>query len=495
MIPGPATQLFSSITEKRDVTLPIDAAAELRRSQAELLRCQQELEQLSFYDRQTGLPNRNYFEDRLRTAVQVADRTDTRLALLHLNVDDFRRVNEAYGRDTGDLLIKELGHQLRHAVRDADFLAHAGGDEFLMIFERVTDVEVLASRVRDICEQATSGFLLDDHTIRIGATVGIALYPEDILSRDAAPGSEHAPSLELQRLAALALREARSTGDAVGFADPHLTAQATEQMSMMQALHNAIDARLFDVHYQTIHETGSLEIVGVEALVRWADPHLGPVGPDVFIPLAERMRRIAEIDQQVLDQVLTMLDSNRDNWPDDAYVTVNWSAQNFDSPDLLNHLIESLNRLDIPPAWIAVELTETSVLEGTDSTEHLARLRHHGVRVLLDDFGTGYSALRYLSTLPLSTLKIDRSFTNALGESPVDDAIMNSVVAMSASAGLQTVVEGVETDDQLEHLRQIGAPFVQGYLLSRPVPAEEVLRHIRNPEKRDAPAAPDAPDA
>ena len=434
-----------------------------RREQAE-----QEIRQLAYYDALTGLPNRRLLLDRLGHAMAGSERSQTHHALLLLDLDHFKKLNDTQGHDVGDRLLVEVARRLQGAVRGIDTVARLGGDEFALLIEGLDPDETAAAHQAELVAEKIHALLnqpyaLNDATQdhRSSPSIGMTL----LRGRDT-------PLDGLLKQADVALYQAKDAGrNAIRFFNPAMQAAIDARIAMENALRQALAQNQFLLHYQPQVDSQG-RYTGAEALVRWIDPVRGLVPPDQFIPLAEETGLIIDIGQWVLDTACAQLAQ----WAGEPahrhlQVSVNVSARQFHQPDFVERVRRSLRTSGADPTRLTLELTESIVVERVEEViERMEQLHLLGVHFSLDDFGIGYSSLSYLKRLPLDEVKIDRSFVRDLVDDSNDAAIVQAILAMSRTLGLRVVAEGVETVAQRDFLLLHGCPAFQGFLFGRPVP-------------------------
>jgi diguanylate cyclase (GGDEF)-like protein len=431
---------------------------------------------LAYFDGLTGLPNRESFQDRLQIELSRAAREGVRLAILFMDLDGFKTINDTLGHETGDLILREAADRLRKVIRVADVitrvglddadmqLARLGGDEFMALLSDIADPQEALVVARRIGEQMRSPFTIAERDLRLTASIGIALFPDD--GGDVATLLKHADT---------AMYYAKEQGrDNVQYYNPALTRRAVERMNMERDLRTALELGQFRVAYQPQLDTRSGRIESVEALIRWTHPQRGPIAPMDFIPLAESNGLIVPIGEQVL----RIACAAAAEWHRDGYavrVAVNLSAVQLRHPNLVQVVIDSLARSGLAPEFLELEMTETAFLEDSASSlATLRALRATGLRLALDDFGTGFSSMSYLQRMPLNTIKIDQSFVKRL---PMDNdsvSIVRAIVSMAKSLGLEITAEGVETAEQAKMLTDMQCEILQGWYIGRPAPATEI---------------------
>jgi diguanylate cyclase (GGDEF)-like protein/PAS domain S-box-containing protein len=416
------------------------------------------------HDLLTGLPNRALFANLLDHEILEMERLRKRLAVLFLDVDQFKNINDSFGHSAGDRLIQHIGAELKNSIREFDTVARIGGDEFTLLLPLINRPED-ASRIADkVMQTFNKPFIIDHHEIRLTASIGICLYPED--GRDAGV---------LLKNADIALHFAKDQGrDNYQFYNSSISHRTLERVIFENRLRQAVEREEMVVHYQPQRNIKTGKITGAEALVRWNHPDLGMLKPARFIPLAEETGLIIEIDQWVLRTVCKQLKAWEAAGHALPFVTTNLSARQFQQTALAGIIGEILENTALRPENLGIEITETLAMRDTELTSrNLSQLNAMGVKLLIDDFGTGYSSLSYLKKLPIHKLKIDKSFIADLAKDRDDQAITNAIVAMAHILKLKVVAEGVETKGQETLLESQGCDEMQGFLFSRPVPAGE----------------------
>jgi diguanylate cyclase (GGDEF)-like protein/PAS domain S-box-containing protein len=440
-------------------------------------RAEADLVRRATHDPLTDLPNRRTFTERLDHAIQMARRSNTQLAVVFLDLDRFKVINDTLGHGAGDALLRVVARRLTLALRSDDTIARLGGDEFTMILPAVRNVDngtVVAQKLLSAFEDP---FMLEGQEVQIGASLGISLFPGD--GEDSATLLRHADD---------AKRRAKRGGrNQYQFYRSEMTQVAHGQLQLERDLRRALEGEQFELHYQPQFALGSGMLVGVEALLRWRHPERGFVPPSQFIPIAEESGLIVPIGNWVLHEACAQLA----RWRRDAglrvRMAVNVSTLQFERQDLLETVRGALeHHPELEARFLELELTESLVMRDvTGSATQLRALRELGVQVAVDDFGTGYSSLAYLQRLPIDRLKIDRAFINDLGGSPFDAApLVQAIIALAHTLGMEVVAEGIETEAQVDTLQRLRCEIGQGYLLGRPVPADQLLERLREGEHR-----------
>ncbi|RYY18025.1 MAG: EAL domain-containing protein [Alphaproteobacteria bacterium] len=409
----------------------------------------------------TRLPNRLLLRERLAEALARLDRNGEACALLLIDLDRFKPVNDTLGHPIGDALLEKVADRLRSTVRATDTVARIGGDEFVILQAGVrdaADTQALARRLVDLIGRT---YMIDGHLLTIGASVGVAFAPADGESAD-----------KLLKNADLALYRAKLDGRGTyRFFEPEMDARMQARRRLELDLRQALARREFQLHYQPQLQLDGDKLIGCEALIRWRHPERGMVPPLDFIPLAEEIGLIVPIGEWVIRQACR----EAVTWPAQMSVAVNVSPAQFKSDRLVETIISALASSGLSAKRLEVEITEGVLLQESEKTlQTLHRLRELGVRISMDDFGTGYSSLSYLRSFPFDKIKIDRSFVKDLSDSPDGHAIIRAIAGLGKSLGMTTVAEGVETMEQMQRIRDEGCTDVQGYLVSKPIPADDL---------------------
>ena len=424
---------------------------------------EQELRYMANYDHLTGLPNRTLLLDRIEHAMTVVQRHKSEMALLFIDLDRFKQVNDSLGHDYGDMLLKVVTERLKNALRTEDTIARLGGDEFVVLIENYEQMKDVARIAQSIIDCLAQPFTLIEHIVTIGASIGIAIYP---FNAD--------DSAELLRSADIAMYHAKQNGrNHFQFFTVQMNEQVAERVKQETRLKFALAESQFVNYYQPIVDAQNEKSVGVELLLRWPTKD-GMISPIQFIPMAEELGLIGEMTVKSLTKGLEHVKAWRQIVPD-FYLSLNVSAVHFNDKELIRQIRCLLEKFDLPARALKIEITESALIKEPDKvTETMNELNQMGIELALDDFGTGYSSLGYLKQLPLDIIKVDRSFTAGIGEDPTDQAIVDATLVLANSLNKRCIAEGVETQLQLDYLTNLGCRYIQGYLFSKPVPAQDI---------------------
>ncbi|WP_116828325.1 putative bifunctional diguanylate cyclase/phosphodiesterase [Pseudomonas syringae] len=444
-----------------------------------------ELTHLALHDNLTGLPNRALLTERIDQAMKRATEKGGCFALMFMDLDGFKPVNDAFGHHTGDLLLRQVALRLRNSLHRRDTLARVGGDEFVLLVELQHPEDALAV-ARQQVNEVGNPFIIGEHQLQISLSIGICVYPGN-------GSTQH----ELLINADAAMYHTKAAGkNGYSFFDVSMNSNARNQLQMSQDLHKAIKHRQFCIYYQPKFDAMTGLPVGAEALLRWNHPEQGVLGPDLFISMAEKTGLIIQIGEWVLDEACRQMRE----WYTQGYshwrIAVNLSALQFCHAGLVTAVADTLARHQLPANCLTLEITETTAMHDADaSLAVLRRLSEMGVDLSIDDFGTGYSSLMYLKRLPANEIKIDRGFVRDLEHDTDDAAIVSAIVAVGQALNLRIVAEGVETAVQQRFLTHLGCHSLQGFLLGYPLPAEQFLEEIRAAEAKAAVEASDTGQA
>lgn len=437
-----------------DITKSVEAAAEIKH--------------LAFYDSLTGLPNRRLLHDRLKQALASSARSAQQGAVLFMDLDNFKNLNDTLGHNIGDLLLQQVAQRLETCVREGDTVARLGGDEFVVILEDLSQqaieaaahIEVIANKILAIFREP---FQLGVHEYHCTASIGASIFSDHDYTQD-----------ELLKQADIAMYQAKTSGrNVLRFFDAEMQDAINVRVALERELRTALAENQFELYYQP-QVDHSYQVIGAEVLIRWKHPQRGLVSPAEFIPLAEENGLILPIGQWVLETAYAQLKTWRqDTLSRDLALSVNVSAKQFRQADFAAQVQAGIQRYGINPLLLKLELTESMLLADINGTiATMKALKEIGVQFSLDDFGTGYSSLQYLKRLPLDQLKIDQAFVRDIVTDSNDRAIVRTIIAMAQSLNFSVIAEGVETEEQRELLLNRGCPYYQGYLFSKPLPVE-----------------------
>ncbi len=418
------------------------------------------------YDSLTNLPNRFLALDRLNLMIRESRRNNSKLAVLFLDLDGFKRINDSMGHDAGDRLLVMVAQRLSALIREIDSVCRLGGDEFIILLNKIDKISDAQLVAEHLLSQFKNFFTLDERELVITISIGIASYPEDGSSSD-----------ELLRNADTAMYRAKEMGrNTYQNYTPSMNKDISHRLAIEEQLHAALSREEFSVLYQPLIDLKTHMIIGVEALLRWHSSVLGPISPEDFIPIAEQSSSIDKIGQYVLSEAIAWTTKWRAISNQGFSTAVNLSPTQFRNPKLGTMISELLKKHNLPASALEVEITEGVLLSGyPDLDETINTFKNLGIGISMDDFGTGYSSLSYLRSYPFDTLKIDRSFINDISVDKADRELINAAISMGHGLGLKVIAEGIETEDQLSHLIQLGCDIGQGYLFSKPVTGEEIF--------------------
>jgi diguanylate cyclase (GGDEF)-like protein/PAS domain S-box-containing protein len=459
---GRVLPLLQTISEVRDAERRLTHYISVMTDISSIKETQSRLDFLAHHDALTELPNRLLFSDRLTHVIERADREESAVGLLFIDLDRFKNINDSLGHQIGDLLLIEAARRLKALVRRSDTLARLGGDEFVVLMESQVTPVAAAGLADKMVEAFRQPFVINGVALHIGCSIGITLYPED--GHDA---------VTLLKNADAAMYRAKEDGRDGHVRFSAALSEATRcKIALENALRTAVRDGGFELQYQPIMDIRRGRVIAGEALVRWPQGPAGAHTPDAFIPLAEETRLIVPLGEWILREAL----ANMRAWHADGlgldYVSVNISAVQLAQPDFPERVIALLHESGVPGHQLQIELTENVLMRDIERCAWvLARLREHGIRVAIDDFGTGYSSLSYLKRLPIDNLKIDRSFVRDIPGDANDCAIAAAVIGLARTLGLDAIAEGIETREQQDYLARIGCDKVQGFLYARPSPA------------------------
>ena len=431
----------------------------------ERLKAEEQILHQAHFDSLTDLPNRFLSLDRLSHLLIDAQRKNELVAVLFIDLDDFKKVNDSLGHEAGDKLLVEASERLLSVVRSSDTVGRLGGDEYIVLLPELNNASDALPVVDNLISQFREAFKIDGHELILTSSVGIAIYPGD--GEDAS---------ELLRNADSAMYHAKELGrNAYSFYTEAMNQEVSRRLALEEQMHGALDRSEFRVVYQPQVDIASGKIIGAEALLRWVNPVLGEILPEEFIPVAEQTGLIIPLGQFVLTVALGLTSRWQTCCVSGFRISINLSPRQFRDPNLVQFIGDAIQKSGVSVDSLELEITEGVLMSGhTYIDEALTALNQLGVKIAMDDFGTGYSSMSYLRSYPFDTLKIDRSFVRDISVDTADKELVNATIVMAHALGLEVVAEGVETSEQLAHLAQQKCEFAQGYLFSRPVTSRKL---------------------
>ncbi len=429
---------------------------------------EQKIYRMAFYDELTGLSNRAHFHEQLKTQIALATRGSKKFAVVFIDLDDFKDVNDTYGHEVGDNYLRQFAKYIKSSVRSTDITARLGGDEFCIVLHGVKDRNEVA-RIIDVCMKFTRQTVeIGNHRIQPQMSVGISLFPEDGMDEDA-----------LVKSADMAMYSVKQNGKhGYRFFEPEMISETADRVKLEASLRVAIDNNQFELWYQPKVSLVDYRLSGVEALIRWRHPEKGIISPDVFITTAERVGMINEIGDWVLETACLQLSK----WCREGLelqMAINISGDHFTDDAFCSTVVRAIEKYDLRPGDLEIEITESMTRDPVQHSQICEKLRKAGIRIAIDDFGTGYSSLSVLDKLEVDTLKIDRSFIMGLPDDKTSILLVQAIMELSLGLGYDVVAEGVETEEQVQFLKALDCPYIQGYYFSRPVMAEDIPDLIR----------------
>ena len=449
----------------RDITELKKTQHDLERSLKKLQEQQEQLEFQAQHDSLTQLPNRVLFMDRLIQSIHMAQRNKTLVAVIFIDLDNFKEINDSLGHHIGDKVLIEVSKRMQQQLRASDTLARLGGDEFSIIINDLKSIDDMATIMMQGMESFKKPLLIENNTLHVSVSVGVSFYPND--AHDAQT---------LLRNADAAMYRAKQNGrNTYSYYSEDMTKKAFEQVYLKTELRKALENDELTVFYQAQIDAVANKLVGVEALVRWRHPEMGMVYPDKFIPLAERTGMIVELDRVVMQKAIKEFTSWYAKGFKPGKLSLNLAMKQIEQEGFLEYTIELIEKYACSFEHIEFEVTETQIMrKPIESIEILQQISNLGISIAIDDFGTGYSSLAYLKRLPINKLKIDKSFIDNLPTDPEDSAIISTIINLCKSLKLDVIAEGVETKEQQRFLVEHGCKNIQGYFYSRPLSAEDM---------------------
>lgn len=435
-------------------------------------RAEERIRQLAYYDSLTGLANRSQLNERLSVMLEKARINEQAIALLFIDLDRFKPINDTMGHPAGDAVLQEVANRLKSCVKKNDFICRMGGDEFTLAIDAQPKSRVAANArnvANRILQVLNEPYVIGKHEVFISGSIGVAIYPEDAISE-----------IDLIKRADMAMYRAKELGrNNVQFFDHSMSEQAFERLVLENDIRHALDRNQLELYYQPQYRSATQQAIAVEALLRWHHPEKGVLPPSIFIPIIEDTGLIDTIGRWVINEACLQFSRWRGRDLKLERIAVNVSARQFKQADFINIVLEAIENSGIRTYELELEITESILIDDVEHTLNtLKALQKIGVRASIDDFGTGYSSLNYLKQFPVDTLKIDRSFVQGLPDNAGDAQIAHTIIAMAHNLGMGVIAEGVESQEQLEFLIQANCEEVQGFLFSQPMAAEECLQHL-----------------
>lgn len=417
---------------------------------------EERIRKMAYYDPLTELPNRAFIEEKLNFAIQVASSASLQTALLFIDLDKFKQINDSFGHHKGDLFLQEVAKRGSSALKENYIFGRLGGDEFVIIIDTFQESSEVLRIAEEFAEKISSPYIIENTELLTSASIGIAIFPQDGSTPE-----------ELMKNADTAMYKAKESGrNAIRFYEKSMNETAIEKIRFDNMLRKATEKNEWFLLYQPKIATSSLKMTGVEALIRWDQPELGLVSPGDFIPTAEKSHVIIDMGKWVLNRAMDDLK----NWKQ-IHIAVNISARHFENEKILIDLEESLQKNNFPPERLEIEITESTIMNNVNqSIDVLKKIKQMGIKIAIDDFGTGYSSLNYLKMLPIDRLKIDQSFIFNIPQNAADTAITETIIAMGKTLNLEITAEGVENYDIIQFLKEKEIDEMQGYYFSKPIP-------------------------
>lgn len=465
------TKPFSEIT----LAAKIKAMQRISDMRQELINTTKQLEKLSSTDTLTGLYNRFQFERSLVEKLAAAERHHRMMGLMFIDLDHFKLINDTFGHHIGDLLLKEVSMRLKNCLRKEDFIARIGGDEFTVIFGEVDSIENIGLVAQKMLDVLSVDFYLEKHSIRIGASIGLACYPTQGTTQEG-----------LLKNADIAMYHAKAMGrNNYQYFNDELNEKYKQHIDIEYALRFALERKEIILKYQPIYNIATNKMAGLETLVSWDHPKFGYVSPKIFIPIAEETGLMTTIGNWVLRNAC----EQARKWNLDQYknfkLAINLSTQQLLQEDFFEMIVDILNYTNLPAQILELELNETSIMSyRTDIFKNLInKLHNFGISIAIDDFGTGYSSLTRLKHISIDTIKIDQGFVQDVMSDPNSGIIVNCLIALGKNLNLKVIAEGIETEGQLKFLQSKGCEYGQGYFFSKPIKTEDMPKFLKNVEK------------
>jgi diguanylate cyclase (GGDEF)-like protein len=409
------------------------------------------------------------FVDRLNQAIKYANRSHEQIAILFLDLDHFKEINDSLGHSTGDELLKIVASRLLKAVRQSDTVSRLGGDEFAIILDRITSMDTVGHLLDSIIKDLNKPYILDSHELYVTPSIGISVYPDDGLESDM-----------LLKYSDAAMYKAKNNGrNNYQFYTEDMTERALERIVLETKLRQSLEKNEMNVYYQVQVDATDDSVIGMEALIRWRHPELGIVSPAKFLPLAQEIGYIIELDEWVMEEGIKQFKTWKENGLNPGILSLNLTPQRLEKESFIPDLKNILNKYEFDTSWLSFEVTESQVMKNQHmAIKTLKEIHDLGIMIAIDDFGTGYSSLSYLKELPIDKLKIDQSFVKDIPHDNDDVEITRTIISMAKGLGLSVIAEGVENEEQKEFLLKHGCNQIQGYLYHKPAIHNEVHEYL-----------------
>ncbi len=429
-------------------------------------QAEKNLQYLAYHDELTGLPNKNLLVDRINQSIKISARDDQQMAILFLDLDRFKTINDSLGHIFGDKLLQEVASRLHTTLRNHDTVSRNGGDEFVIVLEKLKSYNEAVYVANKIIHSLTDSFDIHSHKIHIGASIGISVYPTD----------GDTPLILLRNADTAMYRAKQAGGNQLQFYDPSMSNQLRDRLELENELHGALDNNEFYMVYQPQVSAETGLTIGVESLIRWNNKKHGEIAPDRFVPLLEETGLIYSVGKWVVKQVIEFI---RTQPKSNVTFSINLSVLQCDNNELVDFFQTEVHRADIAFTNIEFEITETLLINDFEKTKSfLNKIHDLGCTIALDDFGTGYTSMTYLAHLPIDIIKIDKTLVRNIGENNSLKSIVNAIVTMSTSLGMKNIFEGVETISELEEIKKMNGDIIQGYLYSKPLDKYDIIKWL-----------------
>ena len=468
-------KIVGTVGAGRDITELKKIQSDLQRSLKILDEQREKLEYQANHDMLTNLPNRVLFLDRLKQSIHVAEKNKQQLAVLFIDLDHFKEINDSLGHDVGDKILVEFTKRVQKKVDQTDTISRLGGDEFGVILNNITDVDAISDFIVEIMSVVQEAFIVDSHTLHLRMSVGASVYPND-----------GETTTTLVQNADAAMYKAKDSGrNTYYYYDEEMTKKAIQRVSLETELRKAFKNDELVVYFQPQVDAQTDEILGMEALVRWEHPTRGLVSPDTFIPLAESTGMIVELDRIVMNKAVSQFKKWYMQGLNPGRLSLNLAIKQLEDPGFIDFVKELLEHVTCAPSHLEFEVTEGQIMQNPQASIKLLQdICDLGLSVAIDDFGTGYSSLAYLKKLPIHKLKIDKSFVDNLPDDKEDAAIAKTIISLCKTLNLEVIAEGVETQQQKEFLLENCCGMIQGYFYSKPLSAEDMTNFLQKSSKK-----------